>query len=86
MTDYFAKPEHWRMRADMTRTIALGMTGGGKDILLQIANDYDKMALRMESEIRAMRRDPPKPVPIRKMVKVIPQDRLVELQQKWNRK
>jgi hypothetical protein len=53
MPNYFDKPSHWRMRADMARTVAAGMQDAeAQRILYNVAADYDKMAARLELEAR----------------------------------
>jgi hypothetical protein len=57
MAGYFDKPDHWRMRADMTRTIAAGMMDTeAKKILLDVAADYERMARRLEADGALTRR------------------------------
>lgn len=51
MADYFDKPQHWRMRAEMNRTIAAGMMNLNiRKLLLSTADQYDKMAQQLEGE------------------------------------
>lgn len=60
MGDYFSKGHHWRARAEMTRTIADGMVGPNRDALLRVADEYDRLAERLEREEKLaerMRRD-----------------------------
>jgi hypothetical protein len=44
--------QQWRLRAEQTRSIADGMYGAeAKRILLQIADDYERIAARLEREL-----------------------------------
>jgi hypothetical protein len=83
MAGYFDKPHHWRMRADMTRTIAAGMDDAeASKILLAVAADYDRMAQRLEAEVGAARgRRADAAVPTTDAANI--QDRLVQLKRKW---
>jgi hypothetical protein len=83
MPSYFNRPTHWRVQAEMTRTIAKDMRGPERQILYGIASDYDKMALQLESSAiaaaRQERREQPKqPVGLGESV--------LALQQKWNKR
>lgn len=69
MTGYFDKPMHWRMRADMTRTIAEGMPDAGRRILLDIAQSYEQMATALEAD-QAQQHG-------------VASERLTELQKRW---
>lgn len=79
MGNYFDKPQHWRTRAEMTRSIANGMQGEQANILKRIADDYERIARRLEMELKTARRRDlrPKPADVK--------NQIVELQRKWNR-
>jgi hypothetical protein len=80
MPSYFSKPNHWRLQADMTRTIAKGMHGMERQILDGIANDYDKMAAQLETDDKHV----VKQLASRQQVDI--GDSLVALQKKWSRR
>ena len=47
-------PEHWRFRAEETRTVADQMTHeDSRTILRRIANDYDRLAKLAEEQLAA---------------------------------
>jgi hypothetical protein len=49
---FFWDPEHWRFRADVTRTIADQMTHEeARTIMRRIANDYDRLAKFAEAQL-----------------------------------
>jgi hypothetical protein len=46
-------PEHWRIRAEEARAIAVQMTDvHTKALMLQIAQDYEKLAKRAEEQAK----------------------------------
>jgi hypothetical protein len=48
----FWDPEHWRFRAEETRTVADQMTHeDARTIMRQIANDYDRLAKLAEEQL-----------------------------------
>ena len=48
----FWDPEHWRFRAEVTRTVADQMTHeGARAIMRRIANDYDHLAKLAEKQL-----------------------------------
>jgi len=48
----FWDPEHWRFRAEETRTVADQMTHeGARTIMRRIAMDYDRLAKLAEEQI-----------------------------------
>jgi hypothetical protein len=48
----FWDPEHWRFRAEETRTVADQMTHeDARTIMRQIANDYDRLAKLAEGQL-----------------------------------
>jgi hypothetical protein len=48
----FWDPEHWRFRAEETRTVADQMTHeGARAIMRRIANDYDRLAKLAEEQL-----------------------------------
>jgi len=48
----FWDPEHWRFRAEETRTVADQMTHeGARAIMRRIANDYDRLAKVAEEQL-----------------------------------
>ncbi len=48
----FWDPEHWRFRAEQTRTVADQMTHEeARAIMRRIANDYDRLAKLAEEQI-----------------------------------
>jgi hypothetical protein len=49
----FWDPEHWRFRAEATRTVADQMTHEeARAIMRRIANDYDRLAKLAEEQLR----------------------------------
>jgi hypothetical protein len=84
MPSYFNKPVHWRLQADMTRTIASGMHGEERKILIGIANEYEKMALQVESDAIAMEQRALRGPRPQQRQPVAIEERLVALQRKWN--
>src|SRR5262245_57683700 len=50
----FWDPDHWRFRAEETRTVADQMTHeDGRTILRRIANEYDRLAKLAEEQLAA---------------------------------
>jgi hypothetical protein len=50
----FWDPEHWRFRAEKTRTVADQMTHEeARTIMRRIANDYDRLAKVAEEQLAA---------------------------------
>jgi len=48
----FWDPDHWRLRAEETRTVADQMTHeGARAIVRRIANDYDDLAKLAEEQL-----------------------------------
>jgi hypothetical protein len=53
----FWDPEHWRFRAEETRTVADQMTHEeARTIMRRIANDYDRLAKLAEVQLAAQDR------------------------------
>jgi len=53
----FWDPEHWRFRAEETRTVADQMTHEeARTIMRRIANDYDRLANLAEVQLAAQDR------------------------------
>jgi hypothetical protein len=51
-------PEYWRMRAKEMRALADGLTDAiSKQMMLDIANDYDRLAERAEVRAKQRARD-----------------------------
>jgi len=52
-TSYINDPEHWRQRAEETRTLAEAMSDEtSKHMMLKIAEDYEKLAKRAEQRAK----------------------------------
>lgn len=51
---HFSDPRHWRERAEETRVIAENMDEiGARQMMLRIADDYDRLAVRAMERIAA---------------------------------
>jgi hypothetical protein len=58
----FWDPEHWRFRAEETRTVADQMTHeAARTIMRRIANDYDRLAKVAEVQLIDQERGTPGP-------------------------
>jgi hypothetical protein len=53
---HFNNPDHWRQRAEETRVLAEQMGDEkSKQMMIKIADDYDKLALRAAARIDGMK-------------------------------
>jgi hypothetical protein len=81
---YFDRPDHWRMRAEMTRTIADGMgDGDARRILYGIAQEYERMAQALEQGLQQLLKAEARSGKVSEADSSMP-ERIAALQRKWN--